>query len=105
MRPEMVFILAPGPANAMIQRVAHHAPPTRIGAVDPDFELVAANMAMQVEVGDAGFDNRKMTLIVDLDDLVHPLEVDYHAAGKIRCGPAVAQVLAGRNRVEGNAEL
>ena len=46
-----------------------------------------------------------MIAVVDLDDAVHPLEVEHHAAGIGGRRAAAAEVLTRRDRVERNAAL
>ena len=87
----------------MIERVADHAAPSRVRAVDQDFQIAVLDVAVQVEVGHARLDDGEVSLVVDLDHAVHALEVQHDAAGEIRRGASVAEIAAGRNRIDRDA--
>ncbi len=57
-------------------------------------------MAVEVEIGDARLDQHIGVALVDLEDPVHPLQVEHDAAGQHRRGAAIAEVLAGRDRID-----
>lgn len=59
----------------MIQCVADRAAPARIRDIDPHFQPALLDELVEVEVRHAGFDERKIALVVDLQDAVHALEV------------------------------
>ena len=102
-RNEMVAIGAPRIADAMIERVADHAAPARVRAVDEHLQVAVLDVAVQVEVGHARLDDGVVALVVDLDDAVHALEIEHDAAGEVGCGTAVAEVAAGRDRIDRDA--
>ena len=57
-RIEVIAVLRHRVAAAVIERVADHAAPAGIRAVDPDLELVLLDVAIEVEVAHAGLDER-----------------------------------------------
>ena len=97
---EVIAILAERVADAVIERVADDAAPTGVGRIDPELELALLNVAVEIEVDDAGLDDRAAAPFVDGDDAVHALQIDDDAARQDRRRAAVAQVLARRDRVQ-----
>ena len=81
-------------ANAMVHRIPNDAAPAGIGHIDPDLQPALLNIPIQIEVGDSGFYNREMPLVVHLNHPVHPLQIENDAAGEIGRRPAISQVLA-----------
>jgi hypothetical protein len=79
----------------VIEGVADGASPPGIGTVDPYLQPALLDVAVQIEVGDAGLDDGEVTLVIHLDDPVHPLQVDDDAARQIRRRASVAEILAG----------
>jgi hypothetical protein len=80
-------------AAAALERVADGAAPAGIGGIDPNLEPALLDVAIQIEVADAGLDDGVVRLVVDLDDAVHALQVDDDAARVGGRRAAVAQVL------------
>ena len=70
-------------ANAMVHRISNDAAPAGIGGIDPDLQPAVLNVPVQIEVGDPGFDDREMPLVVHLNHPVHPFQVENDAAGEI----------------------
>jgi hypothetical protein len=60
---------------------------------------------MEIEESDAGLDDAVTLRLVDLDDAVHPAQVEHHRARHARRGTAIAEVLAARDRPQRNAKL
>ena len=87
-------------AAAVIEGVADQAAPTGVRAVHPNLELVLLYVAVEVEVAHARLDERRSVALVDLEDPIHALQVEHDAAGEIRGRAAVAEILAGGNRVD-----
>ncbi len=52
---EVIAIVRRGVATPAIEGIADDAAPAGVRAVDPDFELVLLDVAVQVEIADAGF--------------------------------------------------
>ena len=100
---EMIAERAERVADAVIERIADGTAPAGIWAVDPDLEAALFDVAVEIEVRDAGLDEREAAPVVDLENPVHALQVDDDAAREIRRRAAVTQVLAGRDRIKRNA--
>ena len=96
----MIAVLARGPADAVVQRVADRTAPARIRAVDPDLEVAFLDVAVQIEIGNARLDQREMSFIVDRQHAIHALEIQHDAAAHDRGRAAVGQVAAGRYRIQ-----
>ena len=62
------------------------------GTSTQTFRPLLLDVAIQIEVAHARLDQRVGVLLVHLEDAVHPLEVEHHAAGVGRRGAAVAQI-------------
>ncbi len=92
---EVVAVWQGRAARAPVQRIAHQAAPARIGAVDPELELVLTDIAIEVKVGDPGLYQGEGVLLADLEDAVHPAKLEDHTARQNRGGSAVCQILAG----------
>ncbi len=91
--------------HAMVHGVADQAAPTRIGAVEPDLQLVVAQVPVEVEIADPRLDEGVGAGLVDLQHAVHALEVEHHGAGETRRGAAVGKVAPRRNGPERDLEL
>jgi hypothetical protein len=104
-RAEVVAIKAHRVADAVIQRVADRAAPTRIRRVDPQLQAAVLNVAIQVDVRDAGLDEREVAPRVHLEHAIHSLEIHGNAAAHVRRRAAVREILARRDRVQRNLEL
>ncbi len=102
---ELLGVLAVGRvADAAIQGVADHRAPAVAGGGEPQRDLVALQVVIEVEEADARLQQDGAVLDVDFD-LLHPGEVDDHRAGYPRRGAAVAEVLAPADRPERDALL
>ena len=84
-------------AAAALERIAEWGAPAGIGRVDPDVELVLLDVAVEVEVADAGLDDGEVDLVVHLEHTVHALESTTTLPEYAGDDAAVAQV-AGRSR-------
>ncbi len=71
-RFEVIAVRQGSATCAVVERVPHQAPPARIGTVDPQLQLVLADMPVEVEIGDARLDQHARVLLADLQDAVHP---------------------------------
>src|SRR5262245_40778124 len=105
MRVEVVAELDVGVTAAAVERVAHEAAPARIGRVDPEWNLVRAQMAVEIEVADAGLDEARLVARADVQDAVHALQIEDDAARIRGCRAAVRQVAARRDRIQREAVL
>src|SRR5665213_2955137 len=104
MRVEVIAEAAEAIAHAMVQRIPNQAAPTGIGYVSPNFQAFLLHVPIQVEVGDARLHDREMPLVIHLNDPVHALQVEDYASRKVWSGAAIAQILAGRDRINRNPE-
>ena len=55
-----------GTAAAAFAGIAKQATPARIRRIDPDLEVSFLNVAVEIEVADAGFDQRVVVLLINL---------------------------------------
>ena len=62
-------------ADAVLERVAEHAAPAGVGAVDPELVVLVLDEFVEIEIGDAGLDEGVSELRVDLD-AAHALEIE-----------------------------
>jgi hypothetical protein len=92
-------------AATAFQRVADQTSPTGIGRIDPQLQLLLLNVAIQIEVADAGLDQGVVVLLAHLDDAVHPLEIETTLPVTVRRRAAVAEILAGGDRPQRNPVL
>src|SRR5690606_19858243 len=97
-RAEVIAVRQRRASRAALEGVADEAAPAGIGAVDPEPQAALADVAVEIEVADAGLDERVREILVDLDDLVHALQVEHDAAGVDGRRAAVGEVAAGRDR-------
>src|SRR5271170_4541488 len=89
---------------AAIDGIADQAAPSGIGGINPYFQILVLNIFVQIEITDAGFNQRVVVLYVDLENSVHALQIEDHAASEQRRRSAISEILAGGNRPEGNFE-
>ncbi len=97
---EVIAIRQRNAARAVVECVTDRAAPTRVRHIEPELQSLVAHVAIDVEVADTGFDEGVGVLLADLENAVHPLEVQDHTAGIDRCRAAVGKVAPGRDRVE-----
>ncbi len=100
---EMVAVGREGDADAAVQRIAQHTAPAWARDVDPELQALLLYVIVQIEIADARLHHDIAMPFVDLDDPIHPLQVENDAAGQGGGGPAVAQILARGDRIDGNA--
>ena len=98
--PAVAAVFAEGVGEAALQRVADGAAPGRVRDVDAQGQVVFLEVIDDVVEADAGFHQHGVVAGVDVEDAVHALQVEHHAAGQDRGRAAVAQVLAGGDRIE-----
>ena len=67
--------------------------------------LFCLDVAIEIDVGDAGLDEREVALVVADENAVHALQIDRDAAAHVRRRAAVGEVLARRDRVQRNLVL
>jgi len=60
------------------------------------------DITVEIEVADAGLDQRVGVALVDLEYPIHPLQVEHHAAGKHGSRSAVAEIPARGDRIDRN---
>src|ERR1700722_10436501 len=101
---EVIAEAAEAIAHAVVQRISNKATPTRIGYVCLDSQAFLLNVPIQIEIGNAGFNDREMPLVIHFYDPVQALQVEDYASRKVWRGAAVAQILAGRDRINWNLE-
>ena len=92
-----------GIADTVVERVSDRTAPARVRTIDPELEPLALDIAVEVEVRDAGLDQRERPGLVHPQDPVHPFQIEHDAARQVRRRTAVAQILTGGNRIDGNA--
>jgi hypothetical protein len=97
---EVIAVLAEGVADAVIERVADDATPSGVRRIDPQLQIALLDVAVEIEVADARLHDGAAAPLVDGDDSVHALEIDHDATRQNRRRAAIAQVLAGRDRIE-----
>jgi hypothetical protein len=68
----------------MIERIADHAAPTRIRAIDPELQALLADMPIEIEITDAGLNEGAGIALVDLENPVHPFQVRHGTARQHR---------------------
>jgi hypothetical protein len=102
---EMVPVPGMRIAAAIVERVADHAAPAGIRAVDPEIEFPVLDVAVEIEIGDTRLDKDISVALVDLEDAVHALEIEDNAPREDRCSTAITQILAGRDRIDRDAFL
>ena len=62
-----------------------HAADRRIGArIDPERQSCVVQCLVQLTMGDARFDRRVEIVGIDLQDAIHPREIDRHATAEAR---------------------
>src|ERR1700722_3266278 len=100
----MVAILRHQVAASTIERISNRTPPAGIGDIDPKLQTLFLDVAIEIEVADAGLDQRVGVLLIDLQDPIHAFQIEHDTAGiDWRCA-AVAEVLSGGNRIDGDLE-
>ena len=93
-------------AHAPVHRVAHRPGNGRwCRAGQPERYVVFLQVVPQLLIGDAGLHQRRAQHRVDLDDLVHVLEVEHDLPARAGRGRAIAEVPAGRDRPDRRLEL
>ncbi len=100
MRAEVVAVRQRRASGAVVERVADHTAPARVGAVDPELQLAVANVAIQIEVADARLDECVCLVFVQIEHLVHALQIEHDAARVHGRGAAIGEVAAGGDRVQ-----
>ncbi len=81
-------------AEAALERVADDAAPSQTGCRHPQRVAALAQVRVEIEERHAGLQQRVAEVVVDLEDPVHPAELDDHGAAHAWRGAAVAQVAA-----------
>src|SRR5690242_16913471 len=104
-RAEMVAIGQRCTAGAAIEGVAHWTAPPWLGAVNPELQLLFADMAVEVEVTHARLDQSEGVLFVHLEDAIHPFEIEDNAAGENGRRAAISEVASRRDGIERDGEL
>src|SRR5688572_399887 len=92
-------------ADAVVEGVTRDAAPAGVRAVDPELQAAFLDIAVEIEVADAGLHQRVGIALVDLEDAVHALQIEDDAARQHRCRAAITQVAARRDRIKRYAEL
>src|SRR5688572_28188547 len=92
-------------ADAVVEGVTRDAAPAGVRAVDPELQAAFLDIAVEIEVADAGLHERVGVALVDLEDTVHALQIEHDAARQHGCRAAVAEIAARRYRVKRNTEL
>ena len=88
-------------ADAAIDHVAQRAGNRRRRrAGEPQRQLLLLQVVVKLLVGDAGFDQSGAQIGIDFDDLVHALQIHDDLAALHRRRRTVAEVLAGRDRID-----
>lgn len=60
---------------------------------------------MELPLGNAGFHGHIGQLFAEIDDLIHPPEIEQDAGTGHGNSRSIASILAGANRVDGNSKL
>ncbi len=92
-------------ADPALQGVAHDAAPPQRRGRDPKLQPPRPDVLVEVEERHPRFDQGVGVLLVDLDDPVHPAEVEHHRAPHPGRAAAVAEVLADGDRPQRDAVL
>ena len=98
--PAVAAVFAVGMGEATLKSVTDGAAPGGVRDVHGQGQVVFLEVVDDVVEADAGFHQHGVVAGVDVEDAVHPLQVEYHAPGQDRRGAAVAEVLAGGNGIE-----
>jgi hypothetical protein len=91
--------------DAMIERVADRSTRAVLGSGNQQRNAPLAQVVAQLDEADAGLQHRVAIGDVDLDDAIHPLEIDDDRPRQRGRGAAVAEIAAGGGREEWNAIL
>ncbi|MNR06728.1 hypothetical protein D3C85_1228150 [compost metagenome] len=81
----MISKASESPTDATIYGVAQNATPAWFGAVDPNTQLVLANIVVQIKVRDTGLYDCKVAPIIDGNHTLHTFKIDDHRSGVARC--------------------
>ncbi|MNC76579.1 hypothetical protein D3C75_1283270 [compost metagenome] len=67
----------------MVKRIANHTAPARIGDVQPHLQATFLDVVIQIEIADARLHDGVAVAFTDLNDAVHPLQVQHNTAAMI----------------------
>ena len=98
--PAVAAVFAVGMGEAALQRMTDGAAPGGVRDIHAQGQVVFLEVVDDVVEADAGFHQHGVVAGVDVEDAIHPLQVEYDAAGQDRRGAAVTEVLAGGNGIE-----
>ncbi|MNR05585.1 hypothetical protein D3C85_1216250 [compost metagenome] len=68
---------------SMVKRIANHTAPAGVGDIQPHFQATFLDVVIQIEIADAGLHDCVAIAFVDLNDAVHPLQIQHNTAAMI----------------------
>jgi hypothetical protein len=94
-----------GPTRAPVKRIADDAAPARIRRIDPDVEARLGDVVIEIEIADAGLDQRVGIALIHFEHPVQPFQVEYDAAGIHRSRTAIGEIAPGGDGIQRNTVL
>src|SRR5271154_2833786 len=101
----MVAIQRSQIAAATIERIANRAAPAGIGNIHPQLESLFLNIAIEVKIADSRLNERVRVGLIDLENPIHALQIQNHAARIRGRRTAISKIFSRRDWIDRNLVL